>query len=82
MLQIKQEILRRKRNYKRSYHLLLCQSFIKVYQCWGEVSEQAQICAEGCEEEYITHIFQIQLKHNLSALNKIRQMEFNSDKQG
>ena len=21
--------------------------------------EQAQICAEGCEEEYITHIFQI-----------------------
>ena len=21
--------------------------------------EQAQICAEGCEEEYFTHIFQI-----------------------
>ena len=31
-------------------------------------NKQAHICAEGCEEEYITHIFQIQLKHNLSAL--------------
>ena len=46
--------------------------------------KHAQICAEGCEEEYFTHIFQIQLKHNLSALNEIkqRQMEFNSGKQG
>ena len=49
----------------------------------GNLKKQAQICAEGCEEEYITHIFQIQLKHNLSALNKIKQgqIEFNRGKQ-
>ena len=44
--------------------------------------KQAQVCAEGCEEEYITHILQIQLKHNLSALNEIIQghIEFNHGK--
>ena len=42
-----------------------------------------QRSAEGCEEEYITHIFPIQLKHNLSAINEIKkgQIEFNHGKQ-
>ena len=49
-----------------------------------EQEEQVQICAEGCEEEYITHIFQIHLEHNLCAINKIKQgqMVFNCGRQG
>ena len=27
------------------------------------IAEQAQICAEGCKGEYITHIFRIQCNH-------------------
>ena len=48
------------------------------------LKKQAQICAEGCEEEYVTHIFQILIKHNLSAWNEIKQgqIEFNCGKQG
>ena len=48
------------------------------------MKKQAQICAEVCEEEYITHIFQIQLNHNLCLLNEIKQgqMELNCGKQG
>ena len=44
-------------------------------------NEQAQICAEGCEEDRITHIFQIQCKHKLfSKRVKKSQTELNGAK--
>ena len=30
-----------------------------LFSCIHFIYEQAQICAEGCEEEYFTHIFWI-----------------------
>ena len=39
----------------------------------GEEEKQAQICAEGCEEEYITRIFQIEHNHDFCILNGVLQ---------
>ena len=40
-----------------------CACFITIKIFFDQINrskdQQAQICAEGCEEEYITHIFQI-----------------------
>ena len=32
--------------------------------------KQAQVCAEGCDEGYITNIFLIQQKHKVCTLNR------------
>ena len=42
-----------------SVHLVDLRPVCKLESVRCGPVEQAQICAEGCEEEYITHIFQI-----------------------
>ena len=45
---------------------------LRLELSWGYentiMNQQAQICAEGCEEDNITHFFRIKYKHKLCTL--------------
>ena len=43
----------------KNENVFYCTQIVKIKSSYIAFKKQAQICAEGCKEEYFTHIFLI-----------------------